>query len=72
MIQGEVTTLIPAFNTSVSRVIDRVFLAEGRLERFGCWAMPGNIIPDFMVAVKNATTYSLAYVPGEAKVTIKF
>ena len=71
LIQGEVTTLIPAFNATVSKVIDRVFLAEGRPERFGSWAMPGNIIPDFLVAVKNTTTYSRAYVAGEAKVTIR-
>ena len=68
VIQAEVGTLIPAFNNSVTTVINAVFKAEDRPERFGSWAMPGNIIPDFIVAIRNDATYSQAFLPGEAKV----
>lgn len=61
--------MIPYFNTSVSEVINAVLRAEGRAERFGSWAMPGNIIPDFMVAVPNDESYSQPFLCGEAKVS---
>ena len=71
MVKGETTTLIPAFDDSVSKVINAVLRAEGRPERMGRWAMPGNIIPDFMVAVPNDDNYSSSVLPGEAEVRIK-
>ena len=70
IVHRETATLIPAFDDSVSKVINAVLRAEGRTEKFGHWAMPGNISPDFIVAVPNSHNFSTSFLPGEAKVNI--